>query len=82
MATHTPVVIYPKKTVRVLREDCMPPVFRVRVWHRLDPGPQQLIPQQGSIGHSIWRGGSESGDEMLVLEVQIWTLKDCYNTFT
>lgn len=63
MATHTPVVIYPKKTVRVLREDCMPPVFRVRVWHRLDPGPQQLIPQQGSIGHSIWRGGSESGDE-------------------
>lgn len=46
--------------MRVLREDCVPPVVCVRIWHGLYPRPQQLIPQQGGIRHSIWRMGGEA----------------------
>lgn len=46
---------YPKKTVRVLREDRMPPLVSVRVRDRFDPRPQQLVPQQGSVRHGIWK---------------------------
>lgn len=31
---------YPKKTVGVLREDCMSPVICVGVWYSVDPRPQ------------------------------------------
>ena len=49
--------------MRVLREDRVPPVVCVRVRHTLYPCPQELVPQQGSVRHSICReGGEESGD--------------------
>lgn len=51
---------YPKKAVRVLSKDCMPPVVSVRVRHCLYPCPQQLIPQQGGIRHSVWMGGQKA----------------------
>ena len=54
---------YPKKAVRVLREDCVPPVVCVRVWHHLYSCPQQLIPQQGSVRHSVWGGGGRGNTE-------------------
>lgn len=44
---------YPEKAVRVLGEDRVPPLVRVGVRHRFDARPQQLVPQQGSVGHSI-----------------------------
>lgn len=47
---------YPKKAVRVLREDCMPAVVCVSVRHSLYPCPQELVPQQGSVRYSICRG--------------------------
>lgn len=46
---------YPKKAVGVLREDRMPPLVGVRVRDGLDPRPQQLVPQQGSVSHGIWK---------------------------
>lgn len=50
--------------MRVLREDRVPPVVCVRVRHGLYPCPQQLIPQQGGIRHSVCIGGNTEGGEM------------------
>lgn len=44
---------YPEKAARVLGEDRMPPLVGVRVRDGFDARPQQLVPQQGSVGHSI-----------------------------
>lgn len=48
----------------VLREDGVSPVVCVRVRDGLDSGPQQLVPQEGGIGHGVCREGStEQGEE-------------------
>lgn len=40
----------------------MPPVVCVRIRDGLNSGPQQLVPQEGSVGHGVCKkGGSESG---------------------
>lgn len=47
----------------ILREGGMPPVVRVRIRDGLDSGPQQLVPQEGSVGHGVCKkGGSGERD--------------------
>lgn len=53
LGEHFGAASYPEKAVRVLGEDRVPPLVSVRVRDRFDAGPQQLVPQQGRVGHSI-----------------------------
>lgn len=47
-------VSHPEEAVCVLGEDGVAAVLSVEVWNALYPRPQQLVPQQGSICHSVF----------------------------
>lgn len=47
-------VSHPEEAVCVLGEDGVAAVLSVEVWNALYPRPQQLVPQQCSICHSVF----------------------------